>query len=335
MLDLSNGENSCKWITVQTSGNSPGKRYGHTISYIKPYLIVFGGNLGNKISNDIYLINIEDGILEWKKLEVYGDIPCPRMYHASAVCRSGGASGMMIVYGGRSDTSNALNDSWGLRKHRNGTWDWLKAPYSNNYSPLKRFQHSIAFYNNFMVILGGRTDDDLKNIPIEIYDTESSEWAELAFFNKFRHSSWILDNNLYTHGGFDYLSPMISKNDLVMIDMIKLMNTNPNLVMKLDKFNENLLKSIKSNGNATFNNGNNNLSTNSSNNSYSGNNSKNPTPNISPNNSIIVGNGNISNNSTLTKYTSGNPNSSNTENQLNLFNKINNNNPGIYFILFF
>ena len=42
-----------------------------------------------------------------------------------------------------------------------------------------------------MIILGGRTDEDIKNIPIEIYDTESSEWAELANFNKFRHASWL------------------------------------------------------------------------------------------------------------------------------------------------
>lgn len=108
--------------------------------YLKPYLIVFGGNIGNKITSDIWLINIDDGILEWKKLEPVGDIPISRMYHASAVCKHGGASGMIIVYGGRSDAGQALNDTWGLRRHRNGTWDWVKAPYSQGYAPLKRFQ---------------------------------------------------------------------------------------------------------------------------------------------------------------------------------------------------
>jgi protein phosphatase len=140
MLDLSNGEDNCKWISLPTSGPSPGKRYGHTMSYLKPYLIVLGGNLGNKITNDIWLINIDDGILEWKKLEPTGDIPSNRMYHASTVCKTGGAAGMLIVFGGRTDSNIALNDTWGLRKHRDGTWDWVRAPYSNSYSPLKRFQ---------------------------------------------------------------------------------------------------------------------------------------------------------------------------------------------------
>jgi protein phosphatase len=324
MLDLSNGENNCKWITIPCSGNSPGKRYGHTMCYMKPYLMTFGGNVGNRITNDIHLINVDDGIFEWKKLETQGEVPCSRMYHASSVCKYGGASGMMIVYGGRGESSNALCDTWGLRKHRNGSWDWLKAPYSNNYLPLKRYQHSMAFYYNFMIVLGGRTDDDLKNIPIEIYDTESSEWLELAFFNKFRHSSWIVDNSLYTHGGFDYVSPMISKNDLVMIDIIKLMNTNGSLSKKLDKLNDIINKSSSKNKEIVNNTNNNNLniSTGSATPSQrSQNASKNPTPNISPSN--VNNNNQIMQNHSLGKYANGNPANSNAEAQLNLFNKIN------------
>lgn len=108
--------------------------------YIKPFLIVFGGNLGNKITNDIWIINIDDGLLEWKKLEPSGEAPVPRMYHASVVCKYGSAAGMMIIHGGRSESNIALNDCWGLRKHRNGSWDWVKAPYLVGYSPWKRFQ---------------------------------------------------------------------------------------------------------------------------------------------------------------------------------------------------
>jgi len=48
------------------------------------------------------------------------------------VCYAGSASGMMIIYGGRGTDSNALNDAWGLRKHRNGKWDWVIAPYRNS-----------------------------------------------------------------------------------------------------------------------------------------------------------------------------------------------------------
>jgi protein phosphatase len=304
LLDLSGGEDSCKWIALPSSGNSPGKRYGHTMCYLKPYLVVFGGNVGNKITNDLWLINIDDGILEWKKLEPTGDNPGNRMYHSSSVCRFGGAAGMMIIFGGRSDQGYALNDTWGLRKHRNGTWDWVKAPYASNYTPLKRFQHSISFFYNFMIILGGRTDEDHKSIPIEIYDTETSEWTELANFNKFRHSSWIVDNLLFTHGGFDYLTPMVSKNDLVMIDIIKLLNTSNALSKRLEK----VLDSVKK---VNLNNSPNS----SSGNSYSGSqtSSKNNTPTISPNSSILNATGNLGINNV------GAQNSmSNSEIQLNL-----------------
>lgn len=34
---------------------------------------------------------------------------------------------MMIVYGGRKD-NKGFHEIWGLRRHRNGTWDWTKPP---------------------------------------------------------------------------------------------------------------------------------------------------------------------------------------------------------------
>jgi len=43
---------------------------------------------------------------------------------------------MMIIFGGRSsDVKSSFNDLWGLRKHRDSSWDWLKAPYNNNKKP--------------------------------------------------------------------------------------------------------------------------------------------------------------------------------------------------------
>ncbi len=103
----------------------------------------------------------------------------------------------------------------------------------------------MAFYHNLLIILGGRTDLEIKSIPIEVYDTGTSEWYKLAAFDKFRHSSWILENFLYTHGGFDYSSPMISNNSLVMIDIIKLIETNSNLTKSMSNVIENVRKQEK------------------------------------------------------------------------------------------
>ncbi len=93
--------------------------------YSKPFYIVFGGN-STKITNEVWLANIDDERIEWKRVETTGDTPCPRIYHAAAICKVGSAAGMIITFGGRSDTCAALNDVWGLIKHRNNSWDWVR-----------------------------------------------------------------------------------------------------------------------------------------------------------------------------------------------------------------
>lgn len=35
---------------------------------------------------------------------------------------------MMVIFGGRSLDGQPRNDTWGLRRHRDGKWDWVKAP---------------------------------------------------------------------------------------------------------------------------------------------------------------------------------------------------------------
>lgn len=140
-LDLSNGINNCNWIDLKTNGPTPGKRYGHSITYLYPNIFIFGGNLGAKLSNDIWTLNIEDlSKLEWYKFDQNMESPPPRMYHSFTTCNHGYARGMLIVFGGRGENNHPTNDVWGFRRHRDGTWDWTKAPVSSNFEPLKRFQ---------------------------------------------------------------------------------------------------------------------------------------------------------------------------------------------------
>jgi len=46
LLDLRNEENKGNWTVVPVVGPTPGRRYGHTLTYTKPFLVVFGGNTG-------------------------------------------------------------------------------------------------------------------------------------------------------------------------------------------------------------------------------------------------------------------------------------------------
>ena len=121
LLDLREGDNKAQWMNVHLEkGPTPGKRYGHSLVYYKPFFILFGGNLNNEVANDVWIFNSEQQPLHWTKLDITGDMPAPRIYHSAVVCTYGGANGMMVVFGGRKKSGQNMNDMWGLRKHRNG-----------------------------------------------------------------------------------------------------------------------------------------------------------------------------------------------------------------------
>jgi protein phosphatase len=127
-------------MIVPVVGQTPGRRYGHTLAFSKPYLIVFGGNTGTEPVSDVWSLNVDRAPFSWVKLETESTEPCVRVYHSAGLCNTGSASGMMVVFGGRTADQSALKDSWGLRRHRNGKWDWVKAPYKpGTHEPLARY----------------------------------------------------------------------------------------------------------------------------------------------------------------------------------------------------
>ena len=96
ILEISLNKTNCTWYKIPTEGPGPGQRYGHVLIYYEPYLLVFGGNLGNSLTNKVHftLIN-ENNItqpIKWDILETEPNkpVPCPRIYHASSICKYGG-----------------------------------------------------------------------------------------------------------------------------------------------------------------------------------------------------------------------------------------------------
>jgi hypothetical protein len=146
-------------MIVPVVGSTPGRRYGHSIVYVKPYLLVFGGNTGNEAVNDIWCLNVVKAPFFWAKLDTPGEVPSVRVYHSAALCAHGHATGMMVIFGGRTSDQSSLKDTWGLRRHRNGSWDWVRAPYKpGSEEPIARYQHSTLFIGTFMIVQGGRTN---------------------------------------------------------------------------------------------------------------------------------------------------------------------------------
>ena len=114
---------------LKFDANKPPKRYGHNMVYSKPYLIIFGGTSeDNKCLNDVWIINIDeykDKKIEWTEIKFDGKVPSPRTYSSCSIVKSGRAKGMILFFGGRGGRREIFNDLWGLRKHRNGNWEWV------------------------------------------------------------------------------------------------------------------------------------------------------------------------------------------------------------------
>merc|ERR1719163_1272934 len=122
-------------MAVPVLGPTPGRRYGHTMIFNKPLLIV-GGNNGQQAECDIWVLDVERSPFQWNEVQVmHTRLPLPRVYHSAEVCREGPAAGMMVVFGGRTPDNRSLKDTWGLRQHRDGRWDWVEGPTSTGRCP--------------------------------------------------------------------------------------------------------------------------------------------------------------------------------------------------------
>lgn len=65
LLDLRNGDAAAQWMIVPVVGKTPGRRYGHTIVFSKPYLLVFGGNTVTELVNDVWCLNVDKAPFSW------------------------------------------------------------------------------------------------------------------------------------------------------------------------------------------------------------------------------------------------------------------------------
>ena len=70
-------------------------------------------------------------------------------------------------------------------------------------------------------------------VPLEIYDTESSEWYKFNSLQRFRHACWQVDANVYVHGGFEHETPNIPINIIARIDTYKLFHKHEHLMQKI------------------------------------------------------------------------------------------------------
>lgn len=51
-------DGSVNWKEISTKGAKPGKRYGHTMNFSKPFLILFGGSTGSVSLNETWILDL-------------------------------------------------------------------------------------------------------------------------------------------------------------------------------------------------------------------------------------------------------------------------------------
>ena len=237
LLYLNEGaEGEGEWKRYQvTNGQSPGPRYGHSLNFIKPFFVLFGGNFNPSLSNDVWIVNINETIGEWKKIIFQNDVgPCPRLYHTSQICNHGKYLGKLIIFGGRDSNENPLNDIWILELNKEGSWNWTRAFVKNSDELFPRYNHSMIFYNDLMIIIGGRGHNS-NNLPLltQVYDMETCEVFSFAGIPMNRHSNFIYNNNVFLYGGFNSKTPTQSVGNLSRISLEKIFHKS-SLLNKLD-----------------------------------------------------------------------------------------------------
>ena len=233
----SSGDSNGRWIKVPVDGQKPSSRYGHSLVFFKPFIVVIGGNIGSEPTREVWMLSTEKSPFKWQKLEFGEPQPCARVYQSTCLWKSSARGDMILMYGGRNTKNAALNDLWGLRRHKNGAWDWIQAPSKNsNIGPVERYQHSMICSNDLVLIMGGRNNSTsiTTEIPINVYNLENSEWMRFEGINRFRHVSWLSYNMLYTHGGFENNTPNIPTDLLTCIDLNEMMASYPNLLKNIE-----------------------------------------------------------------------------------------------------
>ena len=218
-------ENEGEWIEIKSSGSTPKQRYGNSLNYIEPLIILFGGNLNPVLENDIWVMNInKKDNYSWIKIDTGKtgkDIPMERLYHSSCICPEGKYKNNLIIFGGRNSQNKPLNDLWVLNINieESQTPDKLKGNWTqlnpDNEQFIHRINHSMLFYKHYLIILGGKSTNS-NPMSIEVFDIEKNINYKFKKLLMNRHTSFLFDNNIYLFGGFN------QKNPLPLGDMYKI-----------------------------------------------------------------------------------------------------------------
>lgn len=238
-------------MKVPIEGSTPGLRYGHSMVYILPILILYGGSGKSEIMNDIWVLSTDKVPFKWEKVSILGT-PNSRVYHTANLFKPHGNPEMMIVFGGRDKDNKSIADISGIKKSNNSSdWEWIdyQKISSNEVTPLARHQHCATFFGPFLFIVGGRVSVK-EPATFDVYSMNKNRWYRFGNVALFRHSIWIYysittgdkyEVFMYIYGGFDGDNGSMINPDLYKVNIVSLFSKVETLHYELSDYINQLL----------------------------------------------------------------------------------------------
>lgn len=259
-LDIKNDEDA-SWMKVPIDGTTPGPRYGHSMVYIMPLLVLFGGSSGgssnqrNEIMSDIWVFGTDVTPFKWQKVAARGPSPSARLYHSACVyVRYNSNTDAMILFGGRDVQNASLKDLCILKKEKND-YEWIPiTPASNEVVPVARHQQCSTIFGPFLMVVGGRASQS--QATFDVFSFNCKKWFRFGTIGLFRHSIWVyfnapslenVDLYLYIYGGFDSENNSQINSNLYRINLIELFSKYDTLKNELVEHIKTLMKKTHSN----------------------------------------------------------------------------------------
>lgn len=92
------------------------------------------------------------------------------------------------------------------------------------------------FCGNFYINIGGRGSSEGDNLPLEIYDTETSEWHTFFNFRRFRQACFVVDSSIFIQGGLEDEKSNSPTNILQEFNLLDLFANDNNILTKLKNY---------------------------------------------------------------------------------------------------
>ncbi|OCH94736.1 hypothetical protein OBBRIDRAFT_747046 [Obba rivulosa] len=192
---------------LQTGGEIPSPRVGHSSALVGSVLIVWGGDTktngkskaGDKQDDGLYLLNLVSR--EWTRVATHGPAPVGRYGHAVTMVGS-----KFFVFGGQVD-GDFLNDLWAFDLNSlrtKATWE-LVEPAEGSPRPAQRTGHICVTYGDKIYLFGG-TDCQYHYNDTWVFDTNTRVWSELTCIGfipspREGHAASLVDDVIYVFGG--------------------------------------------------------------------------------------------------------------------------------------